>query len=216
MFGISEVASIDEEVTILTKALMKDVMIAVLERVVDALGEINDALRMAFHKTLKGLKTPAGHIFLSPWFVIGTMPFADKFNGCGMLVVHFRRAVWKKSIILPLRKDRPCFQEINCYKKKNQTCDCESGSVWHFETSRNSYIYTALFWTFVPCESSWPFPPFLKVLLLSKQRCRKIRLKPMIRYNNTGPIIVKTYKGLMFDGFVKSRFYSLREHFRGT
>jgi hypothetical protein len=120
VFRISEVASIDEEFTMLAKALMKDVMVAVLERVVDVLGEINDALRMAFHKALKGLNTLAGHIFLGPWFVIGTMPFADQFNGCGILVVHFRRAVWEKSIILPLRKDRPCFQKPNSYKKRTR------------------------------------------------------------------------------------------------
>jgi hypothetical protein len=153
-------------------------MIPVRERVVEVFGEMNDALRMAFHKTLEGLKTLAGRIFLNPWFVIGTMPFANQFNSSGILVIHFRPLIWKK---------------------KNQTCDCESGSVRHFKTSRSSYIYKAPFWTFVPCESSSRFPPFLKVLLLSKQRCRKIRLKPMIRINNTGLSIVKTYKGVKFS-----------------
>ena len=34
MFRISEVASIDEEVTMLTKALMKDVVVTVFKRVI--------------------------------------------------------------------------------------------------------------------------------------------------------------------------------------
>ena len=88
MFRIREVASIDEEVTILTKALMKDMMIPVLERVVEVFGEMNDALRMAFHKTLEGLKALAGRIFLNPWFVIGTMPVALKSYNYPRCVFH--------------------------------------------------------------------------------------------------------------------------------
>jgi len=101
VLGIFEVAPIDQKITILAEAMVKDMMIPVFERVVLLWRKIGCVCRMNFDEVTECLETLTRHVFLLAWFVIGTVPLADKFNCGKFLKIHIY-------LLVPQKENQTC------------------------------------------------------------------------------------------------------------
>jgi hypothetical protein len=140
VFGIFEITSVNQKIAVLAQSIVEETAILVSKSSVFLRREKGRTFRIAFNKILECLKTPTSDLFILVGFIIGTIPLADEFNGQRFLVIHFQH-------VTP--DNGPDLQPQVC-------------SVTFLAVSTSSYIYKGPSSTFVPCESSSRFPPFLK------------------------------------------------------
>jgi len=87
---VFEITSVNQEITVLTQGMVEEMMITVSKRIVFLWEKGVQVGCVLIEPALDKLEALAGRIFFSTWFIVGTIPTANRFNGGSFLMIHSR------------------------------------------------------------------------------------------------------------------------------